>query len=240
MDPRARNAAAGLPLAVQPHEGPRLKPRDAALAAGLTLLFLLPMTVLLLPVFKTDRLAAVVAAVFAQGAATVGAAAIVLRHRGLKWNAIGWDTGFRPLLMGVTGGLFVFVLVQVGGWLVAKAAGPVPVSPSLRAMFTGHGAAGLLAFIAAAGLLAPVSEEIFFRGILYSALRNRYGRVVGALVSATVFALMHGDISLGMLPIWLAGVAFVCLYESSGSLAASMIAHGIHNTATALLFYFFS
>lgn len=240
MDPRPRNAETGLTLAGQPPAGPRLRPRDAASAAGLTLLFLLPLTVLLLPVFKTDRLAAVVAAVFAQGGATVGAAAIVLRHRGLRWNVMGWDTGLRSLMTGVTGGLLVFVLVQVGGWLVAKATGPVPVSPSLRVMFTGRGAAGLLAFIAAAGLLAPVSEELFFRGILYTALRNRYGRVVGALASTTVFALMHGDISLGMLPVWLAGAVFACLYESSGSLAAPIIAHGIHNTATALLFYFFS
>lgn len=231
------NAGTGLASGGRAPAESGLRPRDAAAVAGLTLLFLLPLTVLLLPVFRPDRLLAVLAAVFAQGAATTAAIAIVLRRRGFRWSIIGWDTGFRSLMTGVAGGLVVFTLVQVGGWLAARAAGPIPTSPSLQTMLTGHGTAGLLAFIAVAGLLAPASEELFFRGILYTALRNRYGRIVGTLVSATVFALMHGDMSPGILPIWLAGAVLACLYEGSGSLAAPMIAHAIHNTATALVFY---
>jgi membrane protease YdiL (CAAX protease family) len=42
-----------------------------------------------------------------------------------------------------------------------------------------------------AGLIAPVCEELLFRGLLLRALRRRYSPVVAVAVSALVFALAH-------------------------------------------------
>jgi CAAX protease family protein len=42
-----------------------------------------------------------------------------------------------------------------------------------------------------AGLIAPVCEELLFRGLLLRALRRRFSTVVAVVISALVFALVH-------------------------------------------------
>lgn len=76
------------------------------------------------------------------------------------------------------------------------------------------------------GLLAPVVEELLFRGILYTYLR-RWGAAVAIIVSTLAFGLPHG----GFFPIYLTGgLIFALLYEYSGSLLPAVIAHIINNT----------
>jgi membrane protease YdiL (CAAX protease family) len=46
-------------------------------------------------------------------------------------------------------------------------------------------------FLLGAVLVAPLVEEIFFRGFLFAGLRGRYGWPKAAVISATLFALVH-------------------------------------------------
>jgi membrane protease YdiL (CAAX protease family) len=92
--------------------------------------------------------------------------------------------------------------------------------------------AGLFA-LAAVG--APVFEEIFFRGALHGALRRRLGGLAGALLSATVFAILHPQLPLGFVPIFLLGLSFSLLYEWRGSLVPGMVMHACNNGVVFLL-----
>ena len=76
---------------------------------------------------------------------------------------------------------------------------------------------------------APIVEELMFRGVLYPALKNSWGRVGGAAFSAAVFAIVHPTIPDGFLPIMLLGFAFALTYERRGSLLPNIVMHGIHN-----------
>ncbi|WP_181276246.1 CPBP family intramembrane glutamic endopeptidase [Brevibacterium oceani] len=42
------------------------------------------------------------------------------------------------------------------------------------------------------GILTPIAEEMFFRGVITTVLL-RYGSIVGVLGSTVVFALLHGE-----------------------------------------------
>jgi membrane protease YdiL (CAAX protease family) len=92
--------------------------------------------------------------------------------------------------------------------------------------------AGLFA-LAAVG--APLFEEIFFRGALHGALRRRFGGLAGALLSAAVFAILHPQLPLGFIPIFLLGLSFSLLYEWRGSLVPGMVMHACNNGVIFLL-----
>lgn len=95
------------------------------------------------------------------------------------------------------------------------------------------GASFLLRLISGA-LVAPVCEELFFRGYLLGALK-RYGTPAAVLVSSLCFALVHG--MDGMVIRALLGALFALLMIRSGSLYAPMLAHGCYNLALVLLSY---
>jgi membrane protease YdiL (CAAX protease family) len=77
-------------------------------------------------------------------------------------------------------------------------------------------------------LLAPVAEELLFRGIIYTSLKEA-GHPVGAvLVSSLIFGAVHGSLAL-MLPLTVLAVVLVWLYEKTGSIIAPIIMHATFN-----------
>jgi uncharacterized protein len=76
---------------------------------------------------------------------------------------------------------------------------------------------------------APVVEEIFFRGLLYRALRNRLSILPAALIAGFVFGAVHGvAYPLNTLPPRMVfGVIACLLYERTGSLFPAMALHGL-------------
>ncbi len=86
------------------------------------------------------------------------------------------------------------------------------------------------------GLVVPVGEEIFFRGLTFGALRRRLGRHPAALLSACFFAAVHLQ-AVELLPIVILGIVLAYAYEYTGSLVPGMIAHGVNNVAALVVFY---
>lgn len=76
--------------------------------------------------------------------------------------------------------------------------------------------------------VGPLLEEVLFRGLLLSALSNRYGDRTGLLLSSLLFALAHR--SLWTFPYLLAGgLVLGWLARRSGSLATCIVAHSLWN-----------
>jgi len=88
----------------------------------------------------------------------------------------------------------------------------------------------LILFFIVGGLLGPVAEELFFRGILYGFLR-RWGVIVAIVFSTLIFVLCH-PINSGI-PVTrlLGGILFAVAYEISGSLIVPITIHGLGNLA---------
>jgi membrane protease YdiL (CAAX protease family) len=89
-----------------------------------------------------------------------------------------------------------------------------------------------LLYIIWGGSATVMIEEIVFRGILYSAIKERLGVYFGIAVSSLLFAMAQSSSPLSM---FLFGCVLAWLYERTGSLYPSMIAHGANNVIAASL-----
>lgn len=76
---------------------------------------------------------------------------------------------------------------------------------------------------------AAFFEELLFRGVLYGTLRRHAAAAPAALLSAAVFALIHGYGMAGYLGLVVFGVLAAVVYEFTGSLAPGMAGHAIVN-----------
>jgi len=85
-------------------------------------------------------------------------------------------------------------------------------------------------FLLIGGIVGPIAEELFFRGMLYGFLR-RWGIVAAIVVSTGLFVLAH-PISQGFpLPQAAGGIVFALAYEIEGSLMTPMVIHVLGNLA---------
>lgn len=81
-------------------------------------------------------------------------------------------------------------------------------------------------------VIAPVTEEILFRGIILERLR-RYGDIFAILSSAMMFSLMHASLQ-SFLSAFLSGVIFALISIYSGSPLSSMIVHATNNALSVI------
>ncbi len=87
--------------------------------------------------------------------------------------------------------------------------------------------------VAQAGLVfgtvicAPISEEIFFRRVLYGLLRP-LGAVSSVLLCSLIFSLIHFFL-LGIPALFVMGVTFQVIYLVRGNLLSAMLMHGVMN-----------
>jgi membrane protease YdiL (CAAX protease family) len=77
--------------------------------------------------------------------------------------------------------------------------------------------------------LAPICEEIFFRGVLFTVLRKRMALWPAAAIDGVLFGFVHG--SLVIVPVLAAlGVMFCYVYERTGSIFPTIALHALNNT----------
>ena len=94
----------------------------------------------------------------------------------------------------------------------------------------------LLLAVVAAVVLAPLAEELLFRGLLHRALRSRLRIVPAAAISSVLFALVHVDVAfsqpLALVGLTLVGAIMAVAYERTGSLLVPVVIHAVHNAIT--------
>jgi CAAX protease family protein len=108
---------------------------------------------------------------------------------------------------------------------------PIPKSLPVDKYFNETTGAYLMAVFGIS--LAPLLEELFFRGMLYPLMRRTIGVTPAVLFTATLFAFIHGG-QLGyawapLLSIFVVGVVFTLVREKTGSVATSFLMHCGYN-----------
>ncbi|MGA7273711.1 MAG: type II CAAX endopeptidase family protein [Candidatus Udaeobacter sp.] len=85
--------------------------------------------------------------------------------------------------------------------------------------------------------IAPVIEEFLFRFFLYNVIKRYFGRLLGVVLSALLFAAAHAHFP-SFVPLFVLGGCFAIAYEWSGSILVAMTMHSLFNsvTLTALAF----
>jgi membrane protease YdiL (CAAX protease family) len=94
----------------------------------------------------------------------------------------------------------------------------------------------------AAVVLAPLWEELTFRGFLLSALaKSRLGFWPGAVLSTLLWTMLHAGYSWpGLASVFMAGLALSAIMKHTGSMRAVVVAHGIVNAFSLSVTYLFA
>jgi uncharacterized protein len=80
-------------------------------------------------------------------------------------------------------------------------------------------------------VLAPVTEELFFRGFVFAGLRSRWSLWPAALAVGLIFGIVHAPTGLtAVVPLAGLGVALCWLYDRTGSLWPCVAAHVLNNS----------
>ena len=152
--------------------------------------------------------------------------------------AIGLMWSRRVAATGAGLGAVLYVLAAVAAAFVLQAIFESVTGGSVEApeqMPVGLDALGKILFVLLAVVLAPVTEEVFFRGIFYRSVRDRHGIWAGLAASAVFFGLVHyqagplADAVFLQSVMVITGVGFALIYERAGNLVASIAAHVAFN-----------
>ncbi|MDP3979785.1 MAG: type II CAAX endopeptidase family protein [Chlamydiota bacterium] len=83
-------------------------------------------------------------------------------------------------------------------------------------------------------IIAPVGEEIFFRGFVYPVMKRWMGLGFSAVFNALFFSLLHYNI-YAFLPVFVIGIFLVLLYEKTGNIISVMLFHITFNSMSLVL-----
>ncbi len=152
---------------------------------------------------------------------------VIFAWRRIHWKHLGFG-GFSASTMGVGCGLLVasYGIILLHNLLLVN----------LGIDTQGEAIAELFAalespiwFFIVGALLAPLIEEIFFRGFLFQGFRARYGWVSGMLLSSGIFAVAHLD-PVSLIPTFILGCVLAYLYHRSNSVWPGVILHVMVNS----------
>jgi membrane protease YdiL (CAAX protease family) len=93
------------------------------------------------------------------------------------------------------------------------------------------GTVSVLAVCALVCVVAPICEELLFRGFIYRSLANWRGPWPAAIATGILFGVVHGLSApvVDLVPLALLGVVLCLIYQSTGSLYPCMAVHLLNN-----------
>lgn len=143
--------------------------------------------------------------------------------QGIRWN---WPGVTAPAFI-AAGVVLALVVDSLARYL------PIPKSLPIDTYF--HDATSAYVMAVFGITLAPLLEEIFFRGLLFPVLEKYFAVIGGVLLTAAAFAGIHGA-QLGyawapVLSIFVVGVVFTVIRVKRNSVAASFLMHCGYNLA---------
>jgi membrane protease YdiL (CAAX protease family) len=139
----------------------------------------------------------------------------------IRWN---WPGIAAPSFF--LGGIVLAIVVESASRFL-----PMPKSLPVDKYFNSTTSAYLMA--AFGTTLAPLLEELFFRGMLYARLRRTFRLSIAVVLTGAAFAAIHGA-QLGyawapVLSIFFVGVVFTLVRERTSSVASAFVMHCGYN-----------
>ncbi len=135
-------------------------------------------------------------------------------------------------------GYIVSIIVTLGVILLLQAIAPAvdwnqTQNVGYNAVYTNQDR--IITFVALV-ILAPITEELIFRGFLYGKLRSRLSAIPAIIIVSVLFGLMHGQWNVGIV----VGIMsiFLCIArELTGTIYAGVLMHMIRNGLAFYLLY---
>lgn len=169
----------------------------------------------------------------------------------LRWENLAWAEAFgfknrlrRALIWGVIVALCFTPIGQAINSLCARAIEwcshkPAPNEEAVESLQNAAPGLTRAYLIFFAIVIAPVAEEMLFRGILYPTIKQFGFRRTALWGTSVLFAAVHLNLS-AFIPLALFAVVLAILYERTSNLLACIVAHSIFNAAGVLLLYYYN
>ena len=94
---------------------------------------------------------------------------------------------------------------------------------------------GIVLMVIGVGILAPIAEELFFRGLLYDWFRQKTGVVWGMVISSLLFGFAHYDSLAVVGSSFVMGLAMALAVEKTRSLWIAIFMHVTTNTGAVIM-----
>jgi membrane protease YdiL (CAAX protease family) len=211
-------------------------------------------SLLMLAIVLSSAVAALMLGLLLQNVFLVAVTAFAFRRGGVSLRAAGLARpSLRQIALGIGLGLGMAFAIHWFGvfelWALRHTL-PLPTYHALETLTSRTGAENtfkelpsrgvMLLFALLGTTVAPIGEEVFFRGLVYNTLKSKLKKrlrvaprgmkaeTVAMIGSALLFALLHVS-PLNLLPIFIMGLAFAYVYERTGSLWITILMHAINN-----------
>lgn len=165
------------------------------------------------------------------------------RRVGIGRDTWNYRTTGRIVGVGVAAGVVATLAVQGVGLLLASLTGTDAAVAAFGFLLTDleSGVWVLALFALAHGIVAPVTEELAWRGVVQSALVEAWEPAVGIAVTAMLFTAKHAalDASLARVPTVLMLAAVLGLVRHRWGTTASTVVHAVANLASVVGLAFF-
>jgi uncharacterized protein len=178
------------------------------------------------------------------GNALISLAMLLFIAAFLHFRGIDVGGAFSRLRFGraaVTAGVLLvaaYPLLIVADLLTQRVLGGASSKQTIVEMFAGLETLQQRAVvIVLAVVIAPLVEEFVFRFFIYGVLKRYFGTLVGLLVNAALFAVVHAHVPSAV-PLFVLGACFTLAYEWSGSLIVPMTMHSMFNALTLIALAF--
>ena len=148
----------------------------------------------------------------------------LIRAAGLDALSFGSALGRALLCLGAAYPLLMLVQAMVFGVSGGNVAPQDVVEFLQNAQFPRDRIAVLVMAVA----VAPLAEETIFRGYLYPVGKKYFGAFLSAVITAALFAALHGHLASAPALFTLA-LCLTLAYEKTGSLIVPMIMHAVFN-----------
>jgi CAAX protease family protein len=173
----------------------------------------------------------VLGATFVQDALLIGGAVLAIglgvRHGaaaalGLRstrfWPAVGW----AAVLLGA---------FWLASGIVVSIFGEPPEQEITEEIKSEDGVLALAGYVGITCMVAPIAEEVFFRGFLFPVLRARAGVAWGVVITGALFSLVHavGSPVEALIVLFVLGAGLCLLYLRTGSLLPCIGLHALNN-----------
>ncbi|MFH1593706.1 MAG: type II CAAX endopeptidase family protein [Candidatus Omnitrophota bacterium] len=153
----------------------------------------------------------------------------------------------RNIMYGVCGYIVVLPVIFIIGvvvYIILNIFNIEPPPQPIVGLFLAEKSVALIALSGiVAAVLGPVIEEIFFRGVMYNAVKRKLGIFWAVLLTSVLFSFLHTHAMsfflVGFIPIAILGIVLAYLYEKTGSLVPSITLHVLNNAASVLMVFMF-
>lgn len=107
----------------------------------------------------------------------------------------------------------------------------LPIQEALMGDIENDLGSGVVAFIISVFIIAPIVEEVVFRGLIMTKLRKEISATASSLISAMLFAIIHfmAGGSVTVVHAFFGGLIFALVYEKTKSLLPAIVAHSFGN-----------